>query len=61
MVEGGEGDRHVAGSCRVSLASSASSDCNGELWEAVTKLARLKEPDASVSGGGVGSVAGVDE
>ena len=41
---------HVEGS----LASSASSDCNGESWEAVTKPARLQEPDSSVSGGGMG-------
>lgn len=41
---------HVDGS----LASNASSDCNGESWEAVTKLARLQEPDSSISGGGMG-------
>lgn len=41
---------HVEGS----LASSASSDCNGESWEAVAKPARLQEPDSSVSGGGMG-------
>ena len=59
--EGEVGERHVAGTCRVSLACSASSDYNGEPWEAVTKLARLPVPDVNVSGGGTGSVVRVDE
>lgn len=41
---------HVEGS----LASNASRDCNGESWETVTKLARLQEPNSSISGGGMG-------
>ena len=41
---------HVEGS----LASNASCDRNGESWETVTKLARLQEPNSSISGGGMG-------